>query len=60
MSQLGELETTSKEDLRENLELLADKLNTAQETQEDLTARAEVVIKVESLLTKVSINYCMV
>jgi len=45
LSQLDELETTSKEDLREKLEQLADKLNTAQETQEDLTARADAVIK---------------
>lgn len=45
LSQLNEMETKSKEELRDNLEQLADKLNTAQETQEDLTARADAVIK---------------
>ena len=45
LAQLDQLETRSKEDLRDSLEQLADKLNTAQETQEDLTARADAVIK---------------
>jgi len=45
LQQLEELNTLSKGDLKESLEQLADKLNTAQEMQEDLTARADAVIK---------------